>query len=237
MKLNLALLFSSAFALFGSIHAIVTDDIKDCDGHPDPHFRNFHGVAFDFQSGCDVVLVKTEQIEIHTRLIQQGRYSAIIEAGARIGRTTVVIESNGTATVNGTKYSSSGSLNLGDGFNLQKISNETSPYNWKVGFPEVDGEEFSLSVAAGGGTYPRQPIDGEGEHSSYMAFNIHAHVSLFEESEGLCGSWNDDSPSPAGFVDREGDQMTLPPLYPGSFYSYNATALGENWQVDTSQGD
>jgi hypothetical protein len=34
MKLNLALLFSSAFALFGSIHAIVTDDIKDCDGHP-----------------------------------------------------------------------------------------------------------------------------------------------------------------------------------------------------------
>jgi hypothetical protein len=180
--------------------------------------------------------VKTEQIEIHTRLIQQGRYSAIIEAGARIGRTTVVIESDGTATVNGTEYSSSGYLNLGDGFNLQKISNETSTYNWKVGFPEVDGEEFSLSVAAGGGTYPRQ--DGkQGEHSSYMAFNIHAHVSLFEESEGLCGSWNDDSPSPAGFVDREGDQMTLPPLYPGSFYSYNATALGENWQVDTSQGD
>ena len=23
-----------------------------------PHFRNFHGAAFDFQSGCDVVLVK-----------------------------------------------------------------------------------------------------------------------------------------------------------------------------------
>ena len=25
-----------------------------------PHFRNFHGVAFDFQSGCDVVLVSDE---------------------------------------------------------------------------------------------------------------------------------------------------------------------------------
>ena len=24
-----------------------------------PHFRNFHGAAFDFQSGCDTVLVKT----------------------------------------------------------------------------------------------------------------------------------------------------------------------------------
>lgn len=23
-----------------------------------PHFRNFHGTSFDFQSGCDVVLVK-----------------------------------------------------------------------------------------------------------------------------------------------------------------------------------
>eukprot|EP00979_Chaetoceros_neogracilis_P016471 scaffold8136_cov253-Chaetoceros_neogracile.AAC.1 len=237
MKLNLALLFSSAFALFGSIHAIVTDDIKDCDGHPDPHFKNFHGVYFDFQSGCDVVLVKTEQIEIHTRLIQQGRYSAIEEVGIKIGETTVVIEGNGTATVNETEYFSSGYLDLGGGFNLNETSN-----GWKVGFPEVDGEAFYLSMAAGSGKNKgdrenRQLIDGEGEHSSYMAFNIHAHVSLFEESEGLCGSWNDDSPSPAGFVDREGDQMTLPPLYPGSFYSYNATALGENWQVDTSQGD
>ena len=23
-----------------------------------PHFRNFHGAAFDFQSGCDAVLVQ-----------------------------------------------------------------------------------------------------------------------------------------------------------------------------------
>jgi len=171
--------------------------------------------------------VKTEQIEIHTRLIQQGRYSAIEEVGIKIGDTTVIIKSDGTATAkkNGVVLdSSSGSLNLGGGFILQETSN-----GWKVGFPEVDGKAFYLSMTAGGGM--------DGENSSYMAFNIHAHKSLFEESEGLCGSWNDDSPSPAGFVDREGDQMPLPPLYPGSFYSYNATALGENWQVNTSQGD
>jgi hypothetical protein len=185
--------------------------------------------------------VKTEQIEIHTRLIQQGRYSAIIEVGARIGRTTVVIKSDGTATAkkNGVVLvSSSGSLNLGGGFILTKHVDKSSPNNaWKIGFPQVDGKDFYLSTAAGGGGRIRKDVDQGGEHSSYMAFNIHAHKSLFEESEGLCGSWNDDSPSPAGFVDREGDQMPLPPLYPGSFYSYNATALGENWQVNTSQGD
>ena len=37
-----------------------------------PHFRNFHGAAFDFQSGCDTVLSKTDNMEIHARLTQQG---------------------------------------------------------------------------------------------------------------------------------------------------------------------
>ena len=33
-----------------------------------PHFRNFHGASFDFQSGCDTVLVKTEPVASSTDL-------------------------------------------------------------------------------------------------------------------------------------------------------------------------
>ena len=37
-----------------------------------PHFRNFHGASFDFQSGCDTVLVKNDNMEIHARPAEQG---------------------------------------------------------------------------------------------------------------------------------------------------------------------
>lgn len=38
-----------------------------------PHFRNFHRVSYDFQSGCDVVMAKNDNIEIHAHLAEKGK--------------------------------------------------------------------------------------------------------------------------------------------------------------------
>jgi hypothetical protein len=53
----------------------------------------------------------------------------------------------------------------------------------------------------------------------------------FQDSNGLCGNWNDDTLSPPGFSDRDGNEMAIPFLYPNYFFAYNATIHGDEWRV------
>ncbi|MEM0988681.1 MAG: hypothetical protein AAGK00_07350 [Pseudomonadota bacterium] len=48
---------------------IAETELEDINGGP--HFRNFHRASSDFQAGCDVVLSKNDNIEIHARLAKQ----------------------------------------------------------------------------------------------------------------------------------------------------------------------
>jgi len=75
---------------------------------------------------------------------------------------------------------------------------------------------------------------GEKESSSMMSFKIHAHGSLFEGSEGLCGNWDNDTLLPPGMADRDGNEMSIPFLYPNFYFAYDATVHGDEWRVDSS---
>jgi len=64
-------------------------DTATCSAHPDPHMNSWHGIKYDYHHGCDVVFVKTDDIEIHLRLAKNQpiptAYSFIERIGIRFG--------------------------------------------------------------------------------------------------------------------------------------------------------
>ena len=74
----------------------------------------------------------------------------------------------------------------------------------------------------------RRRLEDSGRFS-LMSFTIKAHGGLFAGSQGLCGEWDEAAP---GFAGRDGNPLTLPTLYPNSYWPIlDATEYGADWRV------
>lgn len=247
MKLVLGVFFAAFFWL-GGVKSLSDNDEAECDGHPDPHFRNFHNAAFDFQSGCDTVLAKNDNLEIHARLRQMGFYSAIEQIGAIVGGATIVIKASDEITYNGTTWDG-GTIYFGGGYRFERRDGAVF-----IAFPPPPTARRRRTVVDDGGEFSGRPeefgiqvwigsqigdcgADCQERHDpldhrrledlSTMSFTIRAHGSLFSGSQGLCGEWNNAAP---GFADRSGIALSLPALYP-PYPLFDGETYGRIWQV------
>jgi len=205
----------------------------------DPHFVNFHGAAFDFQSGCDVVLVKTSEIEIHLRLKKMDGWSAIDTFAIQIGSDIFEVNDAGAYYLNGSPNTFTSST---IGSYPLTVQTSGSSATFKIALPDVNGESFfiaveTINIGGGGGggdddpsmsptavpTTSPSPAGGAGrelkserilshENVVYMSFWIQGHGSIFEGSTGLYGDW--DAVDNRGLNDRNDAAMNLPYRWP-----------------------
>ena len=215
--------------------------------YTDPHFRNFHGVAFDFQNGCDVVLVKSAAMEIHARLFQRGFYSSVEQIGFRVGSTTVNVDTTGVRFVSGSGGTPG---NFEGGYAVEQDGGSnvwirfrgsdttaladivgTSPYRpsgnqlgmlIRLGFGE--GRPGDIAVALEGpGHRALPPLPP----SNNLSFTLRARGLV--GSLGLAGAWDDEDNN--GYLDRDGNPVPIPDLYPPYLAVGDANDFGNGWRV------
>lgn len=221
--------------------------------YADPHFRNFHGVAFDFQNGCDVVLVKSAAMEIHARLFQRGFYSSVEQVGFRVGSTTVNVDTAGVRFVSG----SGGTLgNFEGGYAVEQDGgsnvwirfpgSDPTPLAGIVGPPfyRPSGNQLGMLIRLGGGQggdfvdAPAAKVPGgpgsrglqpapPREGGSNLSFTLRARGLV--GSLGLAGAWDDEDNN--GYLDRDGNPVPIPDLYPPYLAVGDANDFGNGWRV------
>lgn len=205
----------------------------------DPHFINFQGQAFDFQSGCDVVLVKSSKVEVHARLARSNyAYSSIQEIAVRLTGDSemkdIIFDGTGVIGIAGGE-----TLSLGtDNYKLEIVNGigNTTKRNLQEMFGTLyelssDDEGLVIKISSGGSGKRGRTINADGSTEYNMSFNIDGTSDYLGDSVGLCGDY--DNATNNGIFARDGTPMTLPNLYPNYAYSLNATALGDDWQVSS----
>lgn len=198
------------------------DDTKYCNVHPDPHFRSWNGFYFDFQSGCDVVLVKTSEMEIQLRLVKDPVYSfsfiqrlAMRFLNANSGFEEIEIVQNGSHYLNGNLNVALSTIST---YPISKISSPSTSNalaEYKVTFPN----NHYITVSDVG-----TQVKGGGLH-----IQIKGHGSMFDTATGMCGDWYDYT----GLNSRTGVDMASGMGWVSGTYPViaNAQAYGDEWQV------
>ena len=88
------------------LYVIVTHSEFEYNARGDPHFGTWGGHPFDFQGGCDLVLVRNPSfanglgMDIHARTKVRREYSYITNAAVRIGNDTLEVASFGVYLLN-----------------------------------------------------------------------------------------------------------------------------------------
>lgn len=100
----------------GQARVFALSETASCGG--DPHFRSFSGVSFSFHGQCDMVLMKSQGIEVHIRTTRIDRtqmsYSYISAAAVAYGNDVVEAMADGTLIVNGKETIATGEESLED---------------------------------------------------------------------------------------------------------------------------
>ena len=200
----------------------------------DPHFIDFFGQFFDFQSGCDVDLVNGASVSgqalgIILRLKALSGYSTIAAVGVRIGDDVLQVtddkykigefSSPDTFNVSWPTHPTNANLLLG-GQDLSVYRDQTNGMiTFKIELPTVDGEDHYIAI----NVYPY----GELTPVS-MSIRIHGHGSVFSGSNGLCGDWDETIP---GYYAPNGTGIPL--INSPFWFSWvDGTQFGNAWRSE-----
>jgi len=223
-------------------YALGPNDEASCCVHPDPHFLSFHGIPYDYQHGCDVVLVNNANIKIHLRLVKYlgtagTAFSFIDTIGIQVGSDIFEATTGGNYYVNQVQYTVTGPVpitNLGGLlFSISLVPGSTAGYQYLIEFPTPSGyapgyfniaiDDYTLSL-------------GGGDRQYGVSLCINAHGSYFQGSEGMCGEWD----ASTGLSDRSGTNMIISPGLPSvapGWPLYDGSLFGIEWQVGTGVSD
>jgi len=184
----------------------VPDETKTCFVHPDPHFRNWDGIYYDFQHGCDVILVTSDEIEVHLRLNQKHTFpiSGVESLAIRI-KNSNSIESTGDIL----EITEAGSYYFND--NTRSTLNPS--LSTIAGYPFTHvGNQFEISFSAG--HYIRvQAYPSSSSTNWGLSITIRGHSNMFAYADGMCGDWD-----LSGLRARDDTLVT-------------GQQLGDDWQV------
>lgn len=225
-------LFIIAFGLFLSIATTIAlneNSKAECKVHPDPHMVSWHSIPFDFQHGCDVVLVDNANLKIHLRLVKylmtpSTQFSYIEAVGVKFANNDVFEARVNNYYINDAFLASANDPALGavvtsiGGYPFS-IGTGTIGYQYRFGL-DPNPTNYFIAIDDWG-------IGGKGG----MGIRIVGHGSFFIDSTGMCGWWNADT----GLHDRDYNNMIpgLPPLGLG----YDASPYGIEWQVGVDPAD
>jgi len=139
--------------------------IKTCNINPDPHFTSWDNNYYDFQGGCDMYAAKNEELEIQIATRPRNFYSTITQI-------TVVWK---LAPI--TEYFK---ISMGGTF----------------GVPTVNTITTDATVSNTGNTWTITHANSASfiritEASYGLTLQIQGQGTLFSDSVGMCGDWND----------------------------------------------
>jgi len=185
----------------------IDDHTKTCFVHPDPHFRNWHGNYFDFQDGCDVILVTSQEIEFHLRLAKKAQHISGAESLAiRIDNSNAISTGGDILeiTEDGNYY-----------FNDPNRSTANPGITTVAGYTFThSGTQFEIFLLPAGHYIKVQATSSYG-----LSITIRGHRNMFTHADGMCGDWD-----LSGLRNRN-DALV------------NGQQLGDDWQVGIGPSD
>jgi len=192
-------------------------DTATCIAHPDPHFTTFDGIHYDYQHGCDVVLIDSIALKIQLRL---KKYQPISPTFSEIDRLainfqngdTLEIDRNGNHFVNMNMGTPNPLITSIGGFTFIKTNGAT---------PSVD-KEYEIQLSPPGHSIKVMDLSAASKGGG-LGIVIEGHGTMFNDATGMCGKWNALTP---GLYDRDGVLLTLPPAL-----VINGALFGDLWQV------
>jgi len=198
-------------------------DTATCTAHPDPHMNSWHGIGYEYHHGCDVVFVKTDDIEIHLRLEKNQLgltgYSLIERIGIRFGDgvTSEVLEmdSNGDHFRNNDMTTPNPAFaTIGGLYPFTK----NSPGAQAQYMIDLQPTGHYINIQTSGNIYG-------------LGITIRGHGTMFIGATGMCGKWRNGP----NLNDRDGVDMV--PLLPTGAWNggLNGADFGDAWQVDPTQ--
>lgn len=218
--------------------ALGTNDVAECCLHPDPHIYSFHGIGYDYQHGCDNILVDLPNLKVHARFVKYqftagSGFSYIEGVGIESGGDNLYIKSGGTYFLNDPTMTTPitaapgvlapiGTLPLP--FSINALSTWGSGFEYVIEFPNVAGfpaGTFAIRIE----DYSALATGGDKDYGVSMC--ITGHGSFFAGSKGMCGTWNQFT----GLHDRLGNDM-FPTLTTTSPWStvLDGGPFGDHWQ-------
>jgi len=193
-------------ALLSTIIAKCQASKATCRVNPDPHFRTFDNIPYDYHGGCDLVLIKNPTfpggpLYLHIRTVPFIGWGGITNVALRIGADTLEVN-------DGNDWYFNGVLNLpltvmGTAAHAVSYVSTTLNHVWEVALPNMQYIRISNWGLSGG----------------RVSVEVYADETHFTDSVGLCGTWGT-----PGLIARDGVTDLQP----------SGVDMGEEWQVDLS---
>jgi hypothetical protein len=172
--------------LYAGCHALTATDEKYCRVYPDPHFNIFHGDWYDFHGGCDVILLKSNLLNIHLRTHPFGGWAGILNAAVRVGSDILEVQPGGIVLVNRADVTGAPPGTIG-GYT----------FTVSAGPPQT----YRLDLAGS------QYVEITRSYSDTLQIDVRAHGSDFFDATAMCGHWSANSPN--ALVGRNGTVFGL----------------------------
>mmetsp|Transcript_7723 Transcript_7723/g.16064 ORF Transcript_7723/g.16064 Transcript_7723/m.16064 type:complete len:805 (+) Transcript_7723:72-2486(+) len=192
-------------------------DTATCIAHPDPHFTTFDGIHYDYQHGCDVVLIDSIALKIQLRL---KKYQPISPTFSEIDRLAINFQNGDTLEIdrNGNHFVN---MNMGTPNPLITSIGGFTFIKTNGAIPWVD-KEYEIQLSPPGHSIKIMDLSAAAKGGG-LGIVIEGHGTMFNDATGMCGKWNALTP---GLYDRDGVLLPLPPAL-----VINGALFGDLWQV------
>jgi hypothetical protein len=145
-----------------------------CRVYPDPHFQTWHGGWYDYHGDCDLVLIKSNLLDLHIRTKGNPGWSGVEYAALGIGSDLLEVQPsdillNSVPTTGGT----------------------VGGYTFTV-----VGDVINIDL------YGAQYVEIQRTYSGTLTITALGHGSNFEDATAMCGHWKADLPKE--LVGRDG---------------------------------